>query len=364
MAELSPYEAEANHFASLFPCTYAGYEVIKDRSDKVTGYKAYLTSTPDPQQISVLAKAAGEGLTVSVERAVAPRYKAERSLRVLQDHLSALGPADAWIDPDGTTHLELQRSFKGSNSSLDLLGFSTSERAILEDSTLAVSIRVGEDQTKTANLYDSTPERGGQARYVDIGGGFFDKCTSGLQLYLAGSWYGTIAGHCGPVGYGVYSHIGPNQYVSTVNAECGNGPGTCYADVGRYQVQNVYGETYIGNAVRYVSAAGGSGGPPVGLTVCFFGLGHYDATGFGLTCGTVQASDVSKSIGANTILHTLKLNVPSIGGDSGGLVYEPLNPNKARVWGGVFGTNSSSSWHSAAYWIAYGWGAAIVVCGC
>jgi hypothetical protein len=367
--ELSPYELVSNAVAVAYSCTYSGYEVTMGADGSVREIVLYTTQPVDRDKLGLIANKAAPQLLVLARNGTTPRYVAEQVQAMFEKKLETLGSAETWIDPRGVPHLKVYN--QPANQVLDTqqyatVGLTSTERGLAAEAH-AVIERVREDAGGvTVSHTDYNPERGGNVRVIDHPPGVSDGvCTSGPEFWVAGNYHGSIAGHCGPAGYGVWSG-GMTAFLNPIANGCGYYGGTCYADVGIYQRSNPSGQTYIDNGtVRYVSSVGGSGGPPVGLTLCYWGWGTWNATGFGLRCGTVESSNNTRSYDGLTVLHAFRLNGgASIGGDSGGLVYEPLNPNKARVWGSVSGYQGSLSVHSSVYWAAYSLGGSVVVCGC
>ncbi|MGE0307066.1 MAG: hypothetical protein AB7Q27_15050 [Acidimicrobiia bacterium] len=200
------------------------------------------------------------------------------------------------------------------------------------------------------SVWDYSPERGGQVRVVDMPPGVPDEvCSTGAPMYNFTYYHfmGTIAGHCGPEGYGVWAG-GMAAYLDSILLSCGWSTGTCYTDIAYYWRWPLDGNVLDGSTYRGVEQVGDQYGASVDTFVC--------KTGYttGTTCGRVTVRSKTLIYGVTggplSVTKAFDTNLVCTGGDSGGVVYSNLGSGKVKVWGSVSGAGENSCGMSKIYW--------------
>jgi hypothetical protein len=354
-----------DHLYREFPCTYAGLRYDWDRGVVliyIVGHDVARVPTSLP----------GVDLPFEVRPAVA----SERTL--IQAHVAVLDAIGAHIEPTGSDIGYVVGIDPAGSLSVERWGprdldieNAMAETLRLIDPGLRLEIVEGEGRPPQRALGTTnarpmwhvqvTPEEGGLFRRVDLPGPVDKACTSGPQFVSSAYGpFGSIAGHCTVVGFGIFG-TGSGSYINTTALD--SLEWTYWIDVAWYSIagSSYTGRTRVSSISYYETDYGwGSGGPPVNSQVCWVEIaGTACATYREQWAGFYGCDDLWGCYSNAFMARADSGSIPS-SGTSGSTAWTPLIYNVTAVVGNLVGDSGGSVFFSHVNMINNAYGSYLV----
>jgi len=369
---MSPLDHIRHDLISALPCAFTGLEVIGgDESNLVV----HLAPLGDEERSAVEEVAAQHtDVKLTAVEAKASFAAADAQTKAISDLMSAGGPegqvTTGGMDLDGQVSVLAEGVPANDRANLAGRIASAAEAAGVHAPPPLVTVTSAPSQFKPVTLeYEINPDRAGQFRGVfqsgsgNTGG---NSCTAGAQWHNGYGNFGSVAGHCGPVGWVVKGELGATTYISNLAQSSGFHNGTNYsvnADVASYSYAPTYGDLIEApnNGLFRVRYQGGY--PPVtGLSYCF--SGHSSGTVCNVHMTMYNQFQTDCTNGCVTVNHMILIDHGAIGGDSGGPLFT-YTGDKTTLYGTatIGGSNNTSYWTNTVD-SGIVLNSSMIVCGC